>query len=266
MSGTFPPPGPVTLPKVIPSYLYEQYYDDDNLQGFVAAQNIMAQWFVDWFTWIGLPYYPGLRDGLLDWIGSGVYGYPRPTLVVATTTEIGGYDTAPYNVQAYNEATPLTTGAANPVNDDIYCRLLTWHRYNGDGLQYSTRWLKRRVHRFLNGPFGVLGTNDNTFDVSVRHVGANITIGVPDTPTARTFSYALTDGFLALPYQYSYTVVFAPLVMRQGGVGRLRATAGVILRSGVGGRGSGVGTISTSPRVISRASARLSGVGHVGGR
>jgi hypothetical protein len=34
--------GPVSLTKTIKSYLYVQYNDDDNLQGFVAAYNQMA--------------------------------------------------------------------------------------------------------------------------------------------------------------------------------------------------------------------------------
>jgi len=82
--GTQPyPPGHVTgLVDVIPSYLYQQYTDDDDLQGFVEAQNQMQQNYVDTFNGLNLPIYTNypVSGKLLDWVARGVYGISRPTL------------------------------------------------------------------------------------------------------------------------------------------------------------------------------------------
>jgi len=48
--GPFPPTAPTTLTKVIPSYLYQEYSDDDDLQAFVMAYNGLAQQYVTWFA------------------------------------------------------------------------------------------------------------------------------------------------------------------------------------------------------------------------
>jgi len=78
----FPPPGVTGLTTVIPSYLYQEYTDDDDLQGYVAAQNEMQQNYVDTFNALNLPIYPGpiVSGKLLDWVGRGVYGMQRPAL------------------------------------------------------------------------------------------------------------------------------------------------------------------------------------------
>src|SRR5208282_1169742 len=45
-SGTFPPDGPTTVTTIIPSYLYQQYQDDDDLLAFVQVYNALAQGYV----------------------------------------------------------------------------------------------------------------------------------------------------------------------------------------------------------------------------
>jgi hypothetical protein len=206
----FPPLGPTTLGGIIPSYLYQQYQDDDALQTFVEAYNVMAQEWLDWFNQINLPVWSCLSGPLLDWIGSGLYGYPRPTLSVVTVNgTTGPYNTMAYDETVYNEGVVSESTVYVPVTDDIYQRMLTWHQYKGDGYQFTMRWLKQRVHRFLNGANGVLLINDNTDDVSVSCAGADFTITVPNTPTGQIFQYAVLDGVLALPFQYSFTVDLA---------------------------------------------------------
>ncbi len=64
--GPFPPSGPTTVLKTIPSFLYQQYADDENLQAFVASYNEMAQEYVDWYNQISLPVYTLQSGGLLD--------------------------------------------------------------------------------------------------------------------------------------------------------------------------------------------------------
>jgi len=202
----FPPSGPVSVTRVLPSYLYQQYTDDDALQTFVAAYNVMAQQWLDNINALNLPVWSNLSGMLLDWVGAGLYGIPRPTLSYVQTTFVAGYGVAPYGFLPY--AMPFGTAHVSvlPVNDDIYKRVITWHRYKGDGYQYSARWLKQRVHRFLNGSNGVLTVNDNTYDVSVSYAGAVVTITVANTPIGTILKFAIADGILALPFQYSFSV------------------------------------------------------------
>lgn len=211
MSGTvnglpFPPAGRSVLTRTIPSYIYEQYNDDAALVTFATAFNVCSQEWIDWFAQIDLPVYSGLTGGLLDWIGAGVYGYPRPTLTTEMVVDVGGYATAPYNTLAYNEAEELSSTTFIAVSDDVYCRMLTWHTYKGDGFQFNTRWLKQRIHRFLNGAYGVLAINDTTEDVAITESPGAFFISIPDSAIAQIFQIAVDDERLALPFQFSYTV------------------------------------------------------------
>jgi hypothetical protein len=157
------PPGSVTgLTKEIPSYLYQEYSDDMDLQGFVDAQNNLQQNYVDTFNALNLPIYPGpiVSDKLLDWVGQGLYGFPRPALSSGIVIREGPLNTWGPNFliptenaninglgQAVNETVVIT-------DDDTYRRCITWHFYKGDGKYFNTRWLKRRIWRFLYGTNG----------------------------------------------------------------------------------------------------------------
>ena len=68
------------LTKILPSYLYTQYADDVNLQSFVSAYNTMTQEYLDWFNNINLPIYTVQSGTMLDWVATGLYGIPRPTI------------------------------------------------------------------------------------------------------------------------------------------------------------------------------------------
>ena len=166
-TGDFPPSGPTGLLDVIPSYLYQEYSDDDDLQGFVAAQNQQTQAYVDWFNGIDLPVYTKLSGALLDWVGQGLYGIARPTLYSGRYSSVGALNTYAANTTAPNALIRLgqfTDIAA--TSDDVYKRILTWHLFRGDGKQVTARWLKRRVYRFLYGVDGADAVGD-TGQVSV---------------------------------------------------------------------------------------------------
>jgi hypothetical protein len=81
-SKPFPSSTVTGLTTVIPSYLYQEYSDDDDLQGFVAAINTKQQDFVDTFNALNLPIYTGpiVQGALLDWVARGLYGMARPEL------------------------------------------------------------------------------------------------------------------------------------------------------------------------------------------
>jgi hypothetical protein len=241
-SGTFPPEGPTTLKKVLPSYLYQEYNDDDNLQGFVAAQNEITQGDVDWFVNIGLPVYtnPLIVGPLLDLVALGIYGMTRPALPSGYNRNIGPYNTFLFNQLDFNQELIIGNQNYYATSDDIFKRILTWHLYKGDGKVFDVQWLKRRIMRFL---FGVNGTDppvDNTYPISVTFgVGGqvNISIGLgkrtvvggaiynmmdfngayfneldttfdpgPAIPSALILKSAIASGALELPFQFTYVV------------------------------------------------------------
>jgi hypothetical protein len=116
------------LQSVIPSYLYLEYSDDDDLQAFVASQNALAQGYLDWANQspLGLYISPYITGPLLDWIGQGVYDIRRPVLSTQTSFFIAGYNSDAYNYEVYNGNSLIQSGTAALANDDIYKRVMTW--------------------------------------------------------------------------------------------------------------------------------------------
>src|SRR4029077_5947262 len=105
------------------------------------------------FNSLNLPIYPGplVSKLLLDWVGQGVYGMPRPAIGTGLPLQIGAlntwacnwkpWDTPPvaYPV-ALNMIDQLTVGEVVLTSDDLYRRILTWHFYKGDGNYCSVAW------------------------------------------------------------------------------------------------------------------------------
>ena len=195
---------------IIPSYLYQQYSDDANLQGFVAAYNTIAQEYLDWFNQLNLPIYTSssITGALLDWVALGIYGMLRPALASgASFAEGGAYNTLPYDTQPYNQNLFSAPSEAYIVTDDYFKRVLTWNFYKGDGFQFNTNWLKRRIERFLNGVNGIDPGIQNTYDISVHYsLPNNINITIPNTPAAAIFQAGVQDGVIQLPFQYQYNI------------------------------------------------------------
>jgi hypothetical protein len=193
-----------TLQKTIPSYLYTQYADDDDLQAFVASYNQITQSYVNTFNQLNLPVYTKLSGALLDWVGRGVYGYPRPTIPAVAASVIG-----PVNTYGPDFFVPLNTQestAASNYNttDDIYKRLLTWHFYKGDGKVFNISWLKRRIVRFLYGADGISPVITQTYDIGVTFsAGNNVNITMPASPQADILIAAIASGAAETPFQYT---------------------------------------------------------------
>jgi len=235
----FPPVGPTTLTKTIPSYLYQQYNDDDDLQAFVASFNALAQEYVSFFANVSLPVYTGLSGGLLDWVALGLYGVARPTLPSGSNRDTGSYNTYAFDTTAFNTIRRVGPQNVQATSDDTFKRCLTWALYKGDGKVFDIRWLKRRVKRFLIGVNGSAPNVDETYDISVTVGGGIVTIGitvsarrvvagphntgalntiayngaktvlVPGTfhyPAEPVFASALLSGALGFPFQYRATV------------------------------------------------------------
>jgi hypothetical protein len=252
--GDFPPFGPTGVDKPIPSYLYQEYSDDDDLQAFVVAYNSMMQDIIDTFRTLNLPIYVQndpqvpipVSGALLDWVGEGIYGYPRPSIGSSLFTLYGPYNTMRYNqnqfvYNAYGKTYPIVPSSL--VNDDIYRRCLTWHISKRECKQFSIQWLKKRVGKFIYGPNGTQPNIDQTYQISVtfgpyQEVTIRFILGIrtiingamynnneftynnmiyneldsiytnlPSLPNVQDFANALRCGVLELPFQYTYDVV-----------------------------------------------------------
>lgn len=231
------------ITKILPSYLYVQYADDANLQALVRAQNQQAQDYLDTLNSINLPIYTQapVSDALLDWVGLGLYGIPRPSLsTVLGGGYLGSFNTGAFNTLAFNAYRLRTPNTFIATTDDVYRRCITWSIYKGDGAQFNVRWLKRRVMRFLLGVNGTDVGTDQTYPISIGFgVGGAVTIRIvglirtvtggstynrsafnraafgsitststllPALANAEVLQDAINSGALPLPFQYTYTV------------------------------------------------------------
>ncbi len=200
------------IQSIIPSYLYQQYADDSDLQAFVNAYNTLAQGYLDWFNQTPLALYTStaISGSLLDWTASGVYGIERPVLATSSVTKVGGWDAKAWNSIEWNGFRVTQSGTAAIANDDIYKRALTWALYRGDGKQMTVQWLKRRVARFIYGANGSdidIGLISN---VHITNSAKAITITVPTSASGSSaLQNLIAQNFLALPFQLTYTVTLA---------------------------------------------------------
>lgn len=230
------------LTQTIKSYLYQEYADDADIQAFVREYNNFTQLYIDWFNQVGLPVYSGtqITNLLLDWVGEGIYGLPRPVLSNGLLQDIGPLGTWELGTVSLGSSGTSISAPYYPTTDDIYKRILTWRLYRSDGFVFSIEWLKKRVMRFLNGANGTAPDIDNTYSVSVKFNPVNnIVIGFNQSTIAITdgcmgtmgmgelllggfdFSIktypgnqylqylisALNAGVLDLPFQYKFTIV-----------------------------------------------------------
>jgi hypothetical protein len=198
------------LQSPIPSYLYQEYSDDSDLQAFVNSQNSLAQGYLDWFNTTPMAVYtsPTITGALLNWTAEGIYGITRPVLATNQTQLLAGYDSAPYNSLDYNDSVYLNSGTATPTTDDIYKRVLTWNLYRGDGSVFTIGWLKNRIARFLNGPNGTdAAVLDDPPSISVS--GSVFTVTSLASPVYTALQLCYSNNALAFPFQYSMTFITA---------------------------------------------------------
>lgn len=203
------------ISQTLPAYLYQQYsYDDTTqyLQAFFDAYNQQSQANLDQLNNINLPIYTNsnIQGILLDWVGQGIYGFARPTLPAGyTESALGVYNTEPYDTTAYSENITSVPSTFYTVTDDYYKRMLTWNFYKGDGFQYSTQWLKRRIKRFLYGANGISPDIDNTYEISVTYpTYKTVSIDIPNLTISPIFKAAIQAGVLYVPFEYAYTVTY----------------------------------------------------------
>ena len=193
---------------VIPSYLYQQFADDQDLQAFVSVYNEMSQGYLDWFnsTPLGLYTSSNISGPLLDWTLQGIYGIYRPVITSGTSVTEGPVATYPIGERAVGTWYSATVTSLT-ANDDLYKRLATWILYQGDGVQMTVQWLKRRVNRFINGAFGADTSLDSLPSIGVSISGSSATITVPLSPVSNAFALLLANNFLPLPMQMTFSVI-----------------------------------------------------------
>jgi hypothetical protein len=210
-----PAQGPTLLQNIIKSYLYVQYNDDADLQAMRDAYNAYTQSYLDYLNALNLPIYTDdpVFGPLLDWVGTNLYGYPRPSIPMPGKGPVGGYNTYTYNGNVINGNIPGVASTVYITTDDVYRRCLTWHFWKGDGHQGSIPWLKRRVARFLldiNGksPFDtIVHQMAEDYGVSIHFTSSSAaTISVPTSPIATIFANAVQANILELPFQITWTV------------------------------------------------------------
>lgn len=197
--------------KIIPSYPFIQYGDDENVTAFFSAYNEMAQEYLSAFNALTLPYWPAdiISGYLLDWIAQGIYGETREKVQTSSGgVAKGTYNSIEYNTIPYAHMKNYTPGSSAYLSDEYFKRILTWNFYKGDGLQFSTSWLKRRVARFLHGKAGVDPILQDTFDVSVTSSAGvfNITITDSGDGIATFLKTAIEQGMVKLPFIYTFNV------------------------------------------------------------
>lgn len=199
-----------TLPlrQVINSYVYAQFADDPDIQAFFAGLNEEAQGYLNWFnqTPLGLYTSPGVTGALLDWVGNGLYGIPRPVLSTQTTVRRAGYNAFPYNAVPYDYLSYSASGTAALASDDIYKRVMTWNLYRGDGQMFTMGWLKNRVNRFLNG------ANGSDYPVlnnppSITVSGNTFTITSFQDSVFTALQELLANRQVSVPFQYNFAFV-----------------------------------------------------------
>lgn len=235
----------MTVSAIIPSYLYQEYADDDDLQAFVAAWNALAQEYLDWFNQVELPVYTNylIAGALLDWVAEGLYGITRPALPYGQTFPTGVPNTFVPNALAPNESTqpytiygaigsfaigisPIegyTSSGANDFSttDDAFKRVITWQFFKGDGKTFNVRWLKRRVKRFLDGANGVDPGVSETYDVRVIF-GAGSLVNI-----------VLLGGTVTVPANAVPNLALPGTVVPNGSLPIYSSSRGAILRAAI---------------------------------
>lgn len=207
----FPPVTNTSVTKTLPSYLYVQYNDDENLIAFVDGYNGMTQTYLDWYNTASLPIYTLLSGSLLDWVAEGLYGIMRPVFATVGTALTGPYNSDELNAEEYNIGTSGTASSFYSADDDTFKRCITWHFYKGDGRTFTLKWLKRRCLRFLKGTNGADLNVTDSQQLSITISGYAVTIDASavtgvSTAILQSFQYAIEGGILELPPQFTYAV------------------------------------------------------------
>jgi uncharacterized protein YjdB len=202
---------------IIPTYVFTQYNDDEDVTAFFESYNEMAQKYLDAFNNLQLPCWTSqlITGWLLDWIAQGIYGQVRPALqIVKEQTQKGDYNTIEYNSITYATISNYIAGQYSNLSDDLFKRVLTWNFYKGDGFQFSIPWFKRRIARFIRGVDGIDPPVDETFDISITSENGTFYVSIIDygDGVAHALAACIEQEFVNLPFMYKYVVTVYKIV------------------------------------------------------
>lgn len=228
----------MNLTTIIPAYAYRQYQDDEDISAWFTAYNKLSQANLDAVNGYTLPIYLNQTGALLSWAASSIYGIPRPNLSSGGPRPVGPIDTWEANSEVIDGFSLVNTSANFVANDLTYQRIIQWNTFKGDGYDFTIRWLKRRVERFLHGEifpeqtydvsvsftsekdvlisvsstnlqvfggafFNEMGFNDQTAPLNSMDLEVNPS---KPSPLASALKAAINSGVLLLPFQYTFTV------------------------------------------------------------
>jgi hypothetical protein len=166
---------------IIPSYLYQEFSDDQNIQAFIDSFNLFQESYLTFFKSLTLPIYQNFNGPLLDWIIQGIYGKTRPILATIRKHVIGPLNTFTCNQIPVNGYEVKTTIDQPVVDDDLYKRCMTWAFQKNNGKIFSVLWLKQRIVQFLAGVNGIINNQFNpiSYQISVTFgVQRQVTIAI----------------------------------------------------------------------------------------
>lgn len=228
----------MNVTQTIPCYPFVQYNDDPDIVAFFTAQNETAQAAIDATNAYQLPVFLEQSGALLDWAASSIYGITRPNLTSGGPRSVGPLNTFQFNTERLNSFSMVNSSKSFIADDATYQRIVQWNTFKGDGFQFTMRWLKRRIQRFISSEL----FPDQTYQVSVRFTGPHAVLisiatsiqrlvggaffneqpynsmvplnGIETVPLvlststvlASAFQAAALSGALQLPFQYTFTV------------------------------------------------------------
>lgn len=220
----------------VPPYPYLPYVFDDMVLAVFQGLASYGQDYIDSFNLLNLPIYHSKQNAFLDYVGTNLYGIPRPIFPIGNIQTIGEIDNFALNEIELNKLLTKYPDQFIIASDDVYKRVIDWHHYKGDGELFNIRWLKRRIMRFLtntavsqtyqisvsfglnnqcniviynNGrinlrPSAVI--NDGELNSYAINEQRSMQIPYIVFELAEIFKKGVQTGVLSLPFQYTYVI------------------------------------------------------------
>jgi hypothetical protein len=138
----------------IKPYCYYQYGKYPDVQAIVESYNIDLQAFIDALQGLNFPFYRSLQGDLLDWCANSVFGLKRPVISTGNAT-LGSF--AGQVISNSLVTNGFLKGESSigfqKLSDDLFKKVIAWHVFKRDGIDFNIAWLKKRIARFIAEDF-----------------------------------------------------------------------------------------------------------------
>lgn len=205
------------LTQIPKAYPYGEYSDDLDIVAVFNSFNTEAQAIFLWLvsTCLGDYRQDPVSGPLLDWVAKAIYGMDRHILPSSATYSVIGE--LANNILAYDELAggliSEQSSTAETLSDDLFRRSITWNSYLGDGLVFSTPWLRKRLIRYLYSKDGYDIDVHTYWDrVSIQWIGnrtANVKLSLDVSSVSSTLIHGLATGYLKLPLGYQLNLIWS---------------------------------------------------------